>query len=38
MEEYLNIGAVVLMTLAVALGISGLALVYIVIKDYLKNR
>jgi len=38
MEEYLNIGAVVLMTLAAALAISALALVYIVIKDYLKTN
>jgi hypothetical protein len=38
MEEYLNFGTVVLMTLAAALVISALALVYIVIKDYLKNR
>jgi hypothetical protein len=38
MEEYLNFGTAILMTLSVALAISGLALVYIVIKDYLKNR
>jgi hypothetical protein len=38
MEEYLNICAAVLMTLAVALAVSALALVYMVIKDYLKNR
>jgi hypothetical protein len=38
MEEYLNFGTAILMTLAVALAISALALVYIVIKDYLKNK